>query len=146
MTAQPTLRAHWGHGRGARSLPKIARVAYALAQELGCRPKTAAHYLDETAPRAAALVRVLRRLGDHEKLARFLATIRAAETGDDHAVLTDALAREATQSAHEDCEAILAYEQCETSGNRRLLLRCIDHELAELTRLRAAVEREQRAL
>jgi hypothetical protein len=141
-TPERTARRPWRYGeRNPRTL-KISRSAVTVATELGCTPKTAQHLLSgRTAVnlRAAAIVRALRGLGDQVRLARFLAPILAAQAGADVLPLTDALEREAVQAAHEDVEAVLAFEQEPSDATRRQLIRAIDREWGELLRLRAAL-------
>ncbi len=140
LTASPRRR----YGATDPRALKISRASVTCARELGCTPKTAQHLLSgRTAvnQRAAAIIRALRQLGDQMRLARFLAPILAAQAGADVVPLTDALERDAVQAAHEDVEAVLAFEQDPSDAARRQLLRAIDRECGELRRLRAALVR-----
>jgi hypothetical protein len=142
---EPSARRPWRYGAPLPRAAKIPRAAYPLAHEVGCQPKTAAHYLAKIGHLAAAVIHSYQRSGDQVGLARFLAQIETAKAGARAVPLTDALERESVQCAHEHVETIFGYAVDPNPVTKRALLRSIDHECGQLLLFRSAVLHEGEA-
>ncbi len=142
MTAQANARRAWHHEGKSRSVPKIARVCYPVAQELGCQPKTVSHYLHEIGRIAAAIVRGYHRLGDHVAKDAFLREIKAADHGDVPPALTNSLLLDKSEIDAQENVARDAYELERSPGSRDTLIRRLRKEATLATVLADALEGE----
>ena len=126
----------WGSGR---SDP----VAQYLSPRLGLAPKTVEHMLRH-GPRAvnelaAEIVRAFVTLGDHVRLARFLAPIRAAEAGFTSAFSGDLVQRAQQADAVEDVTES-AYLMSQNPDELRRWKHRLELQLATTLELLTAIE------